>query len=231
MVAESQTLSVHLALHTRPRSVLVAGARRPWEPACRTTFDRVMQCAHPERDQFRNKAPSFQEVFSSNLSIEAQDFWRLDGFDESLWAFEDIDLAYRAQQAGQRLVFSREALGYHNHPMTFDQACAHQRHYQRHAAAFLRKHPDLQGRIEHLVDKTPLVVGRDAPSLVVRKVARRVIASRAILRPLEATIRLFERFWPNPGILRFLYWKALASYQLIGYREGLQEVTRSVAEW
>jgi GT2 family glycosyltransferase len=220
MVADSRVVEIHAALHTQHDAILVAGARRPWPRAYTTTFARTM---NPDRDQFDGKILSFQEVFSCNLSIRRSEFWSLGGFDESLRAFEDADLAYRAQQAGLTLVFARDAIGYHNHPMTLEQACQHQRRYQRHAALFLHKHPELEGQIQYLVDKEPLKVGRDSPGLIARKTVRRLVASRGVLGLLASAVRLAEARCPNPKLLDFLYWKLLASYQLTGYREGLKE--------
>lgn len=220
MVADSRVVEIHAALHAQRDAILVAGARRPWHKAYTTTFAKTM---NPDRDQFDGKPLSCQEVFSCNLSIRRSEFWSLGGFDESLRAFEDTDLAYRAQRAGLTLVFARDAIGYHNHPMTLEQACQHQRRYQRHAALFLDKHPELEGQIQYLVDKEPLKVGRDSPGLIARKTVRRLVASRGVLGFLASAVRLAEARCPNPRLLNFLYWKLLASYQLIGYREGLKE--------
>jgi glycosyltransferase involved in cell wall biosynthesis len=220
MVADRQALQVHAELHAEYQSALVAGARRAWTAACQSTFARAIHLDN--EDHFHGKSPSFWEVLSCNLSVQRGDYSRLGGFDESLWAFEDIDLAYRAQQGGLSLIFSREAIGYHNHPMTLDQACRHESHYQQHAAFFLRKHPELEGQIRYLVDKGPIRLDTDPPGLILRKLIRQSIASRGVLAALKACVTVLERSYSNPKVLGFLYWKILASYQLIGYREGLK---------
>lgn len=222
MIAGRRTLDVHRTLHPDNTPTLVAGARQPWVPATTSLFDRTLRANALGRDHL-GQAPSFWEAFSSNLSIDRRDFDRLDGFDEDLWAFEDTDLAYRSQRAGLALIFSREAIGYHNHPLSLHQACLQQRRYQRYAAAFLVKHPELKGEIDYLQDKDPIRLRSDAPGLVVRKAARQAVASPCVLFLLRALVPLVERRWPEPRLLSFLYWKVLASFQLIGYREGLRE--------
>jgi GT2 family glycosyltransferase len=223
MIAEATTLEAHAALHDRHPRALVAGALRPWRPACTSTYDRVIHLDSAHLDQFSGLVPSFQEALTSNLSVRRPEFDQLGGFDEMLQAFEDTDLAYRAQQSGMLLLFSREAIGYHNYSETLAVACQRQRRYQRQAAAFLSKHPELRGKLRYLADKGPIELGRDPARMVVRKAARQLVASRGPLALLEATVRLLERVYPRPGLLRFLYWKVVASYQLIGFREGLRE--------
>lgn len=222
MIAAHGTLETHRNLHLQNASSLVAGARRPWVPANTSLFDETLKAGRIGRDHLGEK-PSFWQAFSSNLSIRRSDFERLEGFDETLWAFEDIDLAYRAQQAGLPLIFSREAIGYHNHPLTLHQACLQQRRYQRYAAAFLAKHPELRGQIDYLRDKDPIHIGADPPGLILRKAARQFIAWSPVLSLLKASVPLLERHYPKSSVLSFLYWKILASFQLIGYREGLRE--------
>jgi glycosyltransferase involved in cell wall biosynthesis len=225
MIADSQVLEIHSTLHQRRQSI-VAGARQPWEVAYTSIFERVTKFRSFGRDQFSGKTPTFWEVFSANLSLAREDFWQLGGFDERLWAFEDTDLAYRAILSGLPLVFSREAIGYHNHPTTLEQMCDQQRRYQRHAAILFEKHPELEGQIPYLVDKAPILLGKDSISLIVRKTARRLVATSPIIKILKALVLCFEKSFPDPGILRFLYWKIIASYQLMGYREGSWERNR-----
>lgn len=225
MIADRATLEIHRDLHMQNHSALVAGARRAWAPATTSLFAKALKAGKMGIDHF-GEAPSFWEAFSSNLSIHRRDFEELGGFDEDLRAFEDIDLAYRAQQAGLALMFSREAVGYHNHQLTLDQVCRQQLHYQRYAAAFLAKHPELDGQISYLADKAPLAFGEDSISLISRKIARRLVATPLVIRALETLVSKIERLYPNPAILRFLYWKIIASYQLKGYREGLRDAIR-----
>ena len=221
MIAGPATLREHAALHGQHQGALVAGARRPWAAACTTTFARITVLSGPGPDHFGERQPTFVDVLSSNLSIPRHLFEQLGGFDESLRAYEDLDLAYRAQRAGVSLVFSHDAFGYHNHPQTMKQACEHQRAYQAHAAVLLQKYPEVEGAIRYLVDKGPVDWRRDSPSLVLRKAIRRVIASPAVLPGLVVCVHLLERWWPAPRLLAFFYWKVISSHQLLGYRAGL----------
>jgi len=225
MIAAPDALRVHADRHNQGDRLLVAGARRPWPQACRSVFSRITILSGPT-DHLGNGKPTFFEVLSSNLSIRRELFLQLGGFDESLRAYEDLDFAYRAQQAGVSLLFSHEAFGYHNHPQTLEQACGHQRAYQVHAASFLSRYPELNGRIRYLVDKAPADFRQDSPGLILRKGMRRLIASPIVLRGLVAWVHCLERWWPQPKVLAFFYWKIVSSYQYLGYREGLAKLRR-----
>lgn len=223
MIAAPDLLQVHMSRHNTGEQMLVSGARRPWPPACQSAFSRITVLSGP-RDHLGDGRPTIFEVLSSNLSIRRDLFLQLGGFDESLWAYEDLDFAYRAQQAGVLLVFSHEAFGYHNHPQTLEQACGHQRAYQVHAASFLSRYPELKGQVRYLVDKAPADLRHDSPGLILRKGMRRLIASPVVLRGLVAWVHFLERWWPQPKVLSFFYWKVVSSYQYLGYREGLEKL-------
>jgi len=222
MVAAPEMLNEHARLQEESGPALVAGARRPWSEALTTAFARTMYGDRTDEDQFSGRTPSFQEMFSSNLSIPRQSFFELGGFDESLRAYEDVDFAYRAQQAGTTLLFSREALGYHNHPMTLEEACAQQRHYQSCAPALLHKHPELAGQLRHLIDKAPISWGDDRPSLVVRKLIRQALAGQMGESTLTRVVCVLERLGIVPRLRARIYMAILSSCALHGYREGLR---------
>jgi GT2 family glycosyltransferase len=173
-------------------------------------------------DQFTNKAPTFQECHTSNMSIPKAMFHELGEFDESLWAFEDLDFAYRAQKAGCKLIFSKEAVGYHNHPMSLDEACAQQESYQKYAAIFLNKHPELEGEITYLSDKYPVDWREDSPKLIAKKLLRKISATPPVLKATTPAARFAETKPLSPTSIRKIYWLVLGAYQYRGFRRGLR---------
>lgn len=223
ILADSRLLSFHATYAKRHAEAVIAGAIRPWWPACTTRLAKAI--TRNRLNEPRRRQESFWQVFSGNLSISKKQFWNLGGFDESLWGYEDVDLAYRATKAGLDLVFAAGAVGYHNHQRTLGQTCEQERTYQRYAALFLAKHPELKEQITYLVDKAPIEIGQDSISLIAAKVARRLVATPVVIGLLKALLYQAERMAVPPVVLRFLYWKIVASYQLMGYREGLQIVS------
>jgi glycosyltransferase involved in cell wall biosynthesis len=230
MVAAVDLAERHLRLHQANANALVGGARCPYPRADDPAFTRLM--ARPAGALAAGRAATFQEFLSSNLSLPRASFRELGGFDDRLMAYEDIDLAYRAQATGMHLIYEPQALGYHNHPLTLTQAAEQQRRYQEYAALFLLLHPELQGQIRHLRDKGPVAWGTDPPAMVARKLARRTLATRPALRLLEWAATGLERWRPAQSLLPWLYWKVLAGHQLLGYRDGLRAfASGSAAGW
>ena len=89
MIAAPDLLQVHMSRHNTGEQMLVSGARRPWPPACQSAFSRITVLSGP-RDHLGDGRPTIFEVLSSNLSIRRDLFLQLGGFDESLWAYEDL---------------------------------------------------------------------------------------------------------------------------------------------
>lgn len=221
IIATPGLLEEHIRSHSMHEHALVAGRRVTWPAATSSHFSQLTDL---EGSSSGVRRQTFQEAFSANLSIRAADFRALGGFDPDFPASgcEDIELAFRATQAGLQVIHNPAALGYHNHPQDLRQASRQAYAYQVSAALLMRKHPALRGQMVYLRDKEPIAWGHDAAGLVLRKVARRLLAVRPVLRAMEVAVVALERVWPAPGLLRFLYWKILGSYQLRGFRAGLR---------
>jgi hypothetical protein len=100
---------------------------------------------------------TYQCFYTANVAVAAADLARLGGFDEGFpsAAYEDIELGYRLQQGGVRLVYNRDAVIYHLHEMTFAGQLARQEVNGRSAAYAVAKHPDMlleAGRVLRLRD-------------------------------------------------------------------------------
>jgi len=83
---------------------------------------------------------------TSNISLKRRFITENDGYfaeDFRHAAYEDLELGYRLQQRGLRLIFRREAVAYHLHPTTFESFCERQHKAGQMAVVFARKHPEL----------------------------------------------------------------------------------------
>ncbi|MFD6398980.1 glycosyltransferase [Nocardia sp. NPDC060249] len=79
--------------------------------------------------------------FSANISLSAESFWRVGGFDEDFtsWGAEDIELGYRLHRAGTTFTVSRDSWSVElPHRRTTDANVAS---HNRNMEIFLRKHP------------------------------------------------------------------------------------------
>ena len=84
--------------------------------------------------------------YTANCSVQRHWIEEAQGFDEDFKhaAFEDIELAYRMQKRGLRIVYRPEARTYHYHETTLEQHLLRQRVCGRAAVLFWRKHPELK---------------------------------------------------------------------------------------
>ena len=124
ILASPQLLAEHLAAAEANPDRAILGFTA-WAPELRLT--PFMCYVAPERGpQFRYatiRDPfdcGYQYFYTSNISLPR--YWfDLEQFDEAFHyaCFEDADLGYRLQKRGLKIVFHREALAYHDHPIHF----------------------------------------------------------------------------------------------------------------
>ncbi len=87
--------------------------------------------------------------YTANCSVGKHWIEEAGWFDEDFKyaAYEDIELAYRMQRRGLRIVYRPRALTYHHHQTTLKQYLARQRLAGRSAVLFARKHPELKAQL------------------------------------------------------------------------------------
>lgn len=125
-------------------NVCVLG-RIDWPPEWHVTvFMRLVaehyQFGHEELVDGR-ELPEKYFVFA-NLSAPKTFFDECGGFSEELRFFEDLDLGIRFVEAGARLYFAADALGYHHRPPTVTGYCRRQEMIGPSALLFARKYPN-----------------------------------------------------------------------------------------
>lgn len=225
MVTTPDLLLEHVRSHRKHKQALVTGLREDWPEAQRDPLVTWFESRPDGADVRLGKSSfTFQEAFTCNLSLRACHWPTTGGFDEQFprSGFEDVEFAYRATRLGFEIILNPKALAYHNHPQTMQQYCRHEQNYQCSAILLLKKHPELRGQIMHLRDKEPIDWRADSPGLIARKIIRRLLALRPALWMMEKAIEFLGRRVPSPRLLKFLYWKIIGSYQLIGFQEGMK---------
>lgn len=87
----------------------------------------------------------FKHFYTSNISLGRQWFAQ-DMFDEDFpyGALEDAEISYRLNKKGLRIMFDRNAVGYHCHGMTIDSFCERMRLTGISSVIMLKKHPELK---------------------------------------------------------------------------------------
>jgi GT2 family glycosyltransferase len=145
-------LEQHLRFHERhgsARNLTVVGYTT-WPPELKTTpFARYIGEQGPQFGYRHIKADrllSYHYFYTSNVSLRRALLRKLDyPFDEDFPAamWEDIELGYRLEQAGMRLMYNPRAVVYHHHSTTIPAFCQRQRFAGQSSRIFLRKHPEL----------------------------------------------------------------------------------------
>jgi glycosyltransferase involved in cell wall biosynthesis len=88
----------------------------------------------------------FNFFYTSNISLNCQFLMKAGLFDTGFphAAWEDIELAYRLKKKGLRIVYNKNAIGYHYHSITFDSFRHRQVKSGYAAYIFYNKHPELK---------------------------------------------------------------------------------------
>lgn len=118
MLPSPGLLEEHLRVHDgTPRAVVMGRLRASRNVAKMPIFERF----HARKlDEFADglrssgRSPRGNELYSGNLSLRRADYHAVGGFDRSLGRSEDMELGFRLEQAGAKIVFSDAAWTEHD---------------------------------------------------------------------------------------------------------------------
>jgi hypothetical protein len=126
IIASPRLIAEHLDWHERRGGddVGVLG-RVDWASEIKTTpfmrwLERGIQFDYPE---IRGEAASWFNFYTANISLPRALLEETAGFDEERFPFlyEDLDLGYRLERRGFRLLYNRDASAEHLHPTSIDE--------------------------------------------------------------------------------------------------------------
>ena len=86
---------------------------------------------------------TYSDLLGGNLSLEAELFARVGGFDNCFVAHEDSELGVRLIKAGVPFTFAADALGYHHDTSDPDRSFLRKRQEGRADVILARRHPEL----------------------------------------------------------------------------------------
>jgi len=234
MLADEQLVEAHVEAHARlDEHVAVCGRVKlapdlPNTPFCQIVIGDICRLFADNPDEARFLP--FGMALSWQTSFERNELERLNGYDDTfrLYGWEDIEFSYRAAQQGLRFYYEPCAISFHrDQRSTLAAHTDRLRNASRMAPVLFARHPDLKSRIPMYADKGPINWRSDGPRLTVKKVIRRLVATRPVMRALESMTPIIERVVRRPALLRRWYYGLLGSYVFIGYREGLATMATS----
>lgn len=167
-------------------------------------------------------------VTACNMAIRRDHYWRIGGFDENFpfAGCEDQEFSLRAAAAGYRFVYNYDLQFWHNdHRLTLRQFCERLRRGAITAALLAVKHPDEYAGRPLLVENRAIRPS-DPPRLMLKKLAKAILATRAGSSMLHRLIATSERVAPRSKLLTRMYWVMCGLYIYRGIREGLDRYER-----
>jgi len=144
IIADPGLLEAHLAHHCRERGIAVVG----WEVQVASIADYEYKRDRPEKRGSLHppsrKRLSWLYFLTGNASVRREDLTRAGCFDESFTGYghEDLELGYRLQKMGLRILYEPHAVNYHCQDVPHEGQVEKMKLAGRSTVRFYRKHPD-----------------------------------------------------------------------------------------
>ncbi|HKU67470.1 MAG TPA: glycosyltransferase [Candidatus Baltobacteraceae bacterium] len=144
IIADPDLLGAHLAHHRAQQRIAVVG----WEVQVTSIADYEYKRDHPaQRGSLHppsRKNLSWLYFLTGNASVRRDDLLRAGCFDESFTGYghEDLELGYRLQKAGLRILYEPQAVNYHCQDVPHEGQVEKMKLAGRSTVRFYRKHPD-----------------------------------------------------------------------------------------
>ena len=159
---------------------------------------------------------------SGNLALGRDRFWEIGGFDEDfpVAGAEDQDFSMRARAAGALLLLDTNIHCLQNdNRLTLRQYCAREERSAETMPYLVRKYPSEFSQAAYVRENRPIRAG-DAPSLMLKKLVKTVLACRAMLDLLHRLVDLVEAAHGPERLLRRLYRMLLGIHLFRGFRRS-----------
>ena len=159
ILASPDLLERHLEHHRGERAVAVVGL----EVQVKDFDDYRYKRDHPEvRGSLHRPARKtlpWLYFLTGNASVRREDLLRVGKFDESFTGYghEDLELGYRLERAGVRILYESRAVNYHCQDVPHDDQKEKMQLAGRSTVRFYRKHPDFAVMLN--LGMTPISLG------------------------------------------------------------------------
>lgn len=240
LIVPPDFLGTHLETLRNYPGCWVVGGLQQLPSLTDTPFGRYLDRLETSYDEGRKSNPVASGIWelhnptARNLSFPRADLERIGLFDDQFrFACEDVDLAERARAAGIRFIYNEAIRSLHNDQLgDWGRFCRAQIPRTRDTVRYYFKH---QGYYEVHGDppiarlNAPLRL-QDGPSLITRKLLKRLLASAPVTRGIEFLTRAGEHArLPDPLLWR-LYQLLIGIYMYRGWRVGMEGYTRGQLE-
>ena len=130
----------------------------------------------------------YNYFYSSNISLkkfflDEKNLFFDEDFKEAAW--EDIEFGYRGEKAGLKIIFNRNAVGFHNHCQTLESAISRMGTSGRYLFVFLKKWPELAEKFGFLKTEKGYIARH--------KLIKKIVRNKFSVNILTKTLKLFDK--------------------------------------
>jgi glycosyltransferase involved in cell wall biosynthesis len=146
IIASPDLLVRHLELHKTRLGIAVVGLEL--QVSSHEEYEKLRDRPYERRPLHPNsrKRLSWLYFLTGNASVRRDDLIRLGKFDESFTGYghEDLELGYRIEADGMKILYEPRAVNYHWHPVPYAEQKERMELAGRSTVRFYRKHPSLK---------------------------------------------------------------------------------------
>ncbi len=151
IIPTKNLLMRHYKMHQKLNNIAVLG-HIDWHSELE--INDFMKWLAPNGFQFNFRAIKdrcncgYKYFFTSNISLEKK-WFKYDTFNEEFLGcmWEDIELGYRLEKRGLKIVYDKHALAYHCHPQDFNDYIRKIPRLVENGALLAKLHPELKSKI------------------------------------------------------------------------------------
>ncbi|MFH0830456.1 MAG: glycosyltransferase [Parcubacteria group bacterium] len=215
ILAAKQLIQEHLKGHAQSSCSVLGHIDVNWEQS----NERFLRYLKESEDQntFKYLDPSnasYLYFYTGNVSCRAEVLRGVGGFDEgfTVYGVEDIDLGYRLEMRGERMIYCKNAQALHDYRPTYNDFLRKRFNNGRSLAYFLAKFPNL--RAQFSFGKHPLLmIGLPRYAMAWLK----PLMNRATTKSLTP----LQYYWFTKA-LRWQLYKGYRAYRTYWNRSGLE---------
>lgn len=139
-------LGEHMRLHQKTQGIAVLG-RVFWANNLRNEFMDYIENIQFHYQTIRNSQDVKLHFYTSNVSL-AKSWFKNELYSSKFknYGLEDLELGYRLEKRGLRVIYNPKAIAYHYHTYDFCQFCKRMENTGRSAVVFVKLHPELTRR-------------------------------------------------------------------------------------
>jgi len=145
-VPQDNFLEEHMKLHDIYSGIAVLG-RVLWAPELRNEFMNYIEKIQFHYHTIKDRNDVKLHFYTSNISLGKKWFNDEEYSDKFRnYGLEDLELGYRLESKGLRVIYNPEAVVFHYHSYSFEQFCTRMKNVGISAVIFARLHPELRRR-------------------------------------------------------------------------------------